>query len=202
MKNRTNVTKYKLLSPVYNLLMDNALFLQARKRAFSLLPHQPGQHMLLVGVGTGGDLPFVPDDAIVTGIDLSSDMLRQAKQKANAHTTLLEMNAEQLAFTDETFDVTVLHLILSVVEHPEKALAEALRVTKPGGTILVFDKFLKENRSPSILRSLFNIVTSLIGTDINRSFSTIRRDLPVRIIKEQAVLGGAYTIFVCKKPVA
>ncbi len=66
----------------------------------------------------------------------------------------------------------------------------------------MFDKFLKENRSPGILRSLFNIVTSLIGTDINRSFSTIRRDLPVRIIKEQAVLGSAYTIFVCKKPVA
>ncbi|UOY92467.1 hypothetical protein MUG87_18970 [Ectobacillus sp. JY-23] len=65
----------------------------------------------------------------------------------------------------------------------------------------MFDKFLKENRSPGVLRAFLNTVTSLIGTDINRKFSTIRRDLPISIAEEQAVFGGAYQIFVCKKPV-
>ncbi|MFX3625001.1 MAG: hypothetical protein ACE3JP_13470 [Ectobacillus sp.] len=53
MKNRTNETKYRVLSFIYDTFMGNRWFLQARKRAFSLVDFQKGQRVLLVGIRTG-----------------------------------------------------------------------------------------------------------------------------------------------------
>ncbi|WP_255292961.1 class I SAM-dependent methyltransferase [Bacillus toyonensis] len=131
MKNHTNKLKYKGISIFYDYLMRNKLFIKARERAFSLLPLKSKQDILFVGVGTGEDFRFIPPYVNITGIDLSQDMLNKAKTKIKKNqVTLLQMNAEQLQFSDESFDIVSLNLILSVVEHPKQALTEALRVTK------------------------------------------------------------------------
>lgn len=201
MKNHTNKLKYKVISKIYDYLMRNKLFIKGRERAFSLLPLKSKQHILFVGVGTGEDLRFIPSDVHITGIDLSQDMLNKAKTKIQENqATLLQMNAEQLQFPDESFDVVSLNLILSVVENPKQALAEALRVTKQTGFLLVFDKFLPEESSSSISRSMINTITSFFGTDINRRFSDICKDLPIQVVYEEpSIFKGNYKIILLQR---
>lgn len=196
MNNYTNVIKYKLLAPIYDILVGNRMFIKARRKGFALLQFQPGENVLLVGLGTGQDLPFLPDGINVVGIDISEAMLAKAEKRAKGRNIrLLNMNAERLEFKDETFDTVVLNLILSVVENPNRAMSEAVRVLKRDGRILVFDKFLEGNKNPSLFRKLLNSVTSLLGTDINRRFRDIMNGLPVTVICDMPLMyAGSYRI--------
>lgn len=201
MNNYTNVIKYKLLAPVYDILVGNRMFIEARKKGFALLQFQPGENVLLVGLGTGQDLPFLPDGINVVGIDISEAMLAKAEKRAEGRNIrLVNMNAEKLEFKDETFDTVVLNLILSVVENPNRAMSEAIRVLKRNGRILVFDKFLEGNKKPSLFRKLLNAVTSLLGTDINRRFRDIINGLPVTVICDMPLMfTGSYRVIFLKK---
>jgi phosphatidylethanolamine/phosphatidyl-N-methylethanolamine N-methyltransferase len=81
LKDHTNLQKYKRLAPFYDLFMGKRLFMKARKQAFSELIIQAKDTILLVGVGTGEDFSFLPKEAIITGIDLSEEMLKVAESK-------------------------------------------------------------------------------------------------------------------------
>ena len=60
---------------------------------------QPNQRILLVGIGTGLDIPFTPSYAEVVGIDMSTEMLSRARIKSlGRNISLHEMNAEKLNF--------------------------------------------------------------------------------------------------------
>ncbi len=200
MDNRTNLKKYKRLAPFYDMLMGNRLFLGPRQKGIKMLDLQLGEKVLLVGVGTGQDLPLLPPDIQITGIDISDDMLARTNKKILGCNIILErMNAEQLAYADETFDVIILNLILSVVENPHQALKEALRVVKKTGRIMVFDKFLADNTVPSIRRKMLNWATVSVGTDINRSFLEVLGSVPSKIIKDVSTFGGTYRIIIMQK---
>lgn len=200
MNNQTNKIKYRLLAPVYDLVMGNHLMTAARQKALNLLEVQQSERVLLVGVGTGEDLLFLPDNVEIVGIDISHEMLEVAKEKVQGRTVeLLNMDAEQLAFGDESFDVVILDLILSVVENPKAAMSEAIRVLKKEGRILVFDKFLDDTEEPSVARRVLNVITSFIGTDINRHFGEIVEGLPVHeIYEEPSLFQGSYRIILLK----
>lgn len=181
--------------------MENTHFLQARKRALSL-PHYPQQaKVLLVGVGTGQDLPFLPQGLQITGIDLSEEMLQQARQKkTHPSIELIKMNAENLSFPDNHFDVVIMNLILCVVEQPKKSMAEAVRVVKPRGQIVVFDKFLTDSKQRTWLRKMFNPITTRLGTDITRPFTPLLEGLPVKVVhQEPSILKGFFQIYLLEK---
>ncbi|WP_026477663.1 class I SAM-dependent methyltransferase [Alkaliphilus transvaalensis] len=199
MKNSTNISKYKRLAPIYDIIFGK-FFIKGRKRAISLLNLNPNDKILMVGVGTGQDINLIPFQCLVTGIDISDAMLSKAKEKSkDRNVNLLNMNAENLEFEDESFDFAILNLVLSVVENPREAICEALRVIKDGGEILVFDKFIVKNRV-SIFRKLINKATSIIGTDINRCFEDITDGLPIYIIKDEpSMFNGNYRIILLKK---
>jgi len=77
MKNSTNITKYRFLSPIYDLFFRD-IFIKARDKAFTTLSIRPNSKVLLVGIGTGEDLLFIPEDCFITGIDISEPMLSRA----------------------------------------------------------------------------------------------------------------------------
>jgi phosphatidylethanolamine/phosphatidyl-N-methylethanolamine N-methyltransferase len=200
MKNSSNIAKYKRLAPLYDLLMGNRLFRKARKQAFSEIDIKDGDSLLIVGVGTGEDFPFLPNPNQVIGIDLSEDMLKIAETKTKGRNiTLMQMNAEHMDFQDQMFNVVVLNLILSVVEHPEKVLEKSLTYLSPGGTLLIFDKFIEPDRKPNALRKMLNKITSAIGTDINRDFNEMKMGLPIEIQKKYQTLNGLYTVIVARE---
>ena len=201
MNTLTNIIKYKVIAPVYDAVIGNQLFRKARSRAFALLQLQSCQNVLLVGVGTGEDILLLPEDINIVGVDISEAMLEKAREKAMGRPkVLLNMNAEKMELDDEAFDAIVLNLILSVVENPQRAMSEAVRVLKENGRILVFDKFLADGEKPSLARKLLNTVTSLIGTDINRRFGEIIKGLPVQIVHDEpSIFAGSYRIILLQK---
>jgi len=203
MNNDQNLLIYRRWAPFYDQVIGRWSGLnRARRRSIALADLCSGERVLFVGVGTGLDLPLVPGDLKITGVDLSPAMLARARLRAKNHPSirLFRMNAETLAFPDESFDATFLHLILSVVERPKQALSEAVRVLRPGGRCLILDKFAPVHQRPSGIRRFLNRWSTRLGTDIERSWEPWVEGLPVEKEHEEAVLlRGSYRIIRLRK---
>jgi len=118
-----------------------------RRRAVAAVNGLPGERVLEVGVGTGLALPHYNADKLITGIDLSGDMLERARRRVATHSlgnveALLEMDAEETEFADHSFDIAVAMFVASVVPNPRRLYAELRRVVRPGGHILFVNHFL------------------------------------------------------------
>jgi phosphatidylethanolamine/phosphatidyl-N-methylethanolamine N-methyltransferase len=118
-----------------------------RLKAVNTINALPGRDVLEVGVGTGLALPHYNRSKAITGIDLSTDMLAKARERVKRDnlsnvTALLEMDAEDTTFEDNSFDAAVAMFVASVVPHPRKLLCELKRVVRPGGHILFINHFL------------------------------------------------------------
>ncbi len=108
-------------------------------------PERRPQELRVLEVGTGpGVFAIILAEAgyCVTAIDLTPNMLAEAKKNAGAlaeKIAFLEMNAEALSFEDEAFDVIVTRNLTWNLHHPESAYREWRRVLKQGGLLLNFD---------------------------------------------------------------
>lgn len=203
--NRWNRIIYTLWSPFYDLLINASLLTRARRRAFELLALRRGERVCLIGVGTGADFPLLPEGITAVGVDLSKAMLAKARRKLpldGRDVTLEQANAEDLPFDDESFDVAVMTLILSVAADGAACLREAVRVTRAGGRLLVLDKFLKADGRASFWRRVLNLLTRTFGTDINRRIDSMMTGLPLRVVTDQPVLfRGAYRAILLEKTI-
>lgn len=108
-------------------------------------PNKAAEELRILEVGTGpGFFAIILAEAgyQVTAIDLTPAMLEEAKRNAGALAGKIdfrEMNAEELTFSDNTFDVIVTRNLTWNLPHPESAYREWCRVLKPGGMLLNFD---------------------------------------------------------------
>ena len=150
-----------------------------RKRSLESLP-QSGERLriFLNGIGTGLDIPFLPRHHQYVGLDLTPAMLKHAQKQLLAPTSperfqCLCGDAQKLPLADASFDYVVLHLIIAVVPDPVACLQESVRVLKPGGTILIFDKFLQPEWKRAPFLRLINPVTKRLAT----RFDVILEDL-------------------------
>ena len=111
-----------------------------REPLIASLQLSSGQSVLDAAVGTGLNLPAYPAGVQVVGIDLSAQMLEQARQKSvKADVALKIMNLENLEFPDDSFDAAASGFTLCVLANPVRSLEEILRVTKPGALIAILD---------------------------------------------------------------
>jgi len=88
----------------------------------------------------------------------------------------------------------VLHLILAVIADPVGCLQEAAQALRPGGRLVVFDKFVRGERVPLSLRAL-NLLAKPLFTDVTRRFEDIleRSEAPLRVEHDApALLGGFF----------
>jgi ubiquinone/menaquinone biosynthesis C-methylase UbiE len=105
-----------------------------------------GKKVLEIGCGVGIDsLQFARAGADLTAIDLTPNAIKLARQNLEVHgyqATFINANAEALDFPDNHFDVVYSNGVLHHTPRPEKAIAEVLRVLKPGGeaVILLYKK--------------------------------------------------------------
>jgi phosphatidylethanolamine/phosphatidyl-N-methylethanolamine N-methyltransferase len=202
MTNRWNQFIYRLWAPVYDATVGH-FFLPGRQRAIELINLQPDERVLLVGVGTGADLPLLPQGVSAVGIDISPEMLAKARQKLplpGLDVTLLQGDAQQLLVEKASYDAVIYNLILSVIPDGAACLRENLRALKPGGRAVVFDKFLPDTSQPSIGRRLLNLGSTLFGTDITRRFSELSGGAGVRVTcNEPSLMHGAYRVILIRK---
>lgn len=144
-----------------------AVFQPGRKAVVNGLDCQPGERVLEVGVGTGLSLSLYPDTVHITGIDLSTDMLVQANERQQReqlkNVTLLEMDAENMAFADNSFDKVVAMYVASVVPHPDRLVNEMRRVCKPGGEIFIVNHFLSTHPVMAAGEKLLAPLSKLVG---------------------------------------
>jgi ubiquinone/menaquinone biosynthesis C-methylase UbiE len=201
--NRWNLLIYRLWSPIYDGLVDRFFFSKGRQRAVEVLAAQAGERLLLVGVGTGSDLPLLPEGVQALGIDLSPDMLAKARQKLPLNGRQIRLSigdAGCLPTPCAAFDAVILNLILSVVPDGAACLRETLRSVRPGGRIIVFDTFLPENSKLGLGRWFLNLFTTLLGTDITRRFSQMAEGLELNLLHEEAsLLHGTYRIILLER---
>ena len=112
---------------------------------------RPGDRVLDLGIGTGASLTFYPRDrGRIVGIDLSGGMLRECKnkiaQQGRSNATVLQANALELPFGENTFDHVFISHVISVVSDPYRLVQEAQRVAKPGARIVIVNHFQSTNR--------------------------------------------------------
>ncbi len=128
---------------------------------------------LEVGVGTGRSIPFYPEDVDLTGIDISSKMVEISKKKLRKHprpnTRIIQMNAEEMAFADNTFDTVVTACVFCSVPNPVQGLKEIKRVCRHGGKVLMLEHVRSQNKVMGKFMDVMNpIPLSIIGDNINR----------------------------------
>ncbi|MFE0559088.1 class I SAM-dependent methyltransferase [Paenibacillus sp. NPDC058910] len=204
MNNNWNKIIYKIWSPIYDKIFNSNVFLHARKQIFQETPFNNTQKILFVGVGTGADLELLNHyDLDITAIDFSPDMLRKARAKfKNSRITFLEMDAQNMAFNDMSFDYVVGSLILSVVPDADKCFQEMGRVLKQEGRIVIFDKFTPSNNKLSLSKKLFRPLIKVLGTDIGLNFEELylRNNKNLSIEEDKPVmLKGMYRKIVVRK---
>lgn len=204
--NAWNRIRYRLWAPGYDVFTWP--FIPLRRRSIAALELRPGERVLIVGAGTGADLPLLPEGVEVLATDLTPAMLARAGKRVRAspdrarRVTLAVMDGHALDLPDSSFDAVILHLILAVIPDPARCLSEAARVLKPGGRIGVMDKFLGDEARPSLFRRAANLVSGLLVTELNRRFGEIldRSGAPLVVERnEPAALGGFFRILLLRK---
>lgn len=185
-------TSYRFIAPVYDVFLRGATA-AARKRSLDRLPQGGEARVLISGAGTGLDFPHLTQSHQYTALDFTRQMLQRSYAKAGK----LKMewvcgDSMALPFAEATFDVVVLHLIVAVVPEPEKCLAEAVRVLKPGGRILLFDKFLHRGER-AWFRKLLGIFSAKIVTRLDVVLEDVLQSAPqLQVVSNEAALAGGW----------
>jgi SAM-dependent methyltransferase len=112
------------------------------------LVEQAAGEVLEIGAGTGRNLPLYRTATRVVALEPGPGMRARAEQAARGAQVAVEVvdgRAEALPFPDATFDTVVASLVLCTVPDPARALAEARRVLRPGGTLRFYQHVRAED---------------------------------------------------------
>lgn len=182
------IRTYRFHAPFCDRLFGAILEPGRRALAQSIRRLSPAS-VLEVGVGTGLMLGQYPAASRIVGIDPSHEMLSVARVRATklgGDIGLEAMNVEAMTFPDGAFDCVVLPYVLSVTPHPEKLIAEARRVCRRDGTILILNHF-KGSRFWWLLERMVSSFASRIGLGSDFGFEEQIRNRGLEIVSVRAV---------------
>ncbi len=153
--------RYDLMGWFVDTFLFRSQWQQLRQKTIYLASLQPGERVLDVGCGTG-TLALEAARQIgtagrVVGIDPSKQQITRARSKATRHNVPVAFQIgviEQLAFSDQTFDVVLSTLMMHHLQSSLKrqGLAEIARVLKPGGRLVIADFKPKQERQGQAAR--------------------------------------------------
>lgn len=192
-------TRWQFYAPVYDWVVKP--FERGRAQAISQLDIGADDHVLILGSGTGSDLQYLPSEATVTAIDITSAMVERTAARAESldyDVSACIGDAQELPFEDDAFDVVLLHLVLSVVPDPDAVLAGTERVLAPDGQISVFDKFVPDGTTPSLLRRAANPLARVLFSDLTRTLEPMLSDTALDIETREWLLGDLYTVAILR----
>jgi phosphatidylethanolamine/phosphatidyl-N-methylethanolamine N-methyltransferase len=185
---------YAFWAPVYDFVFG-AVFDAGRKASIAAA-EAIGGRILDVGIGTGISLVDFSRRNRIVGVDISEPMLRRARQRViEQNITNVEclavMDAEKLGFPDASFDVVVAQYVVTAVPNPDAALDEFLRVTKPGGEIILINHIGAESGPRYVFERLFAPIARRLGWRPEfpwaRIANWVERAQTVRLIERRAM---------------
>jgi phosphatidylethanolamine/phosphatidyl-N-methylethanolamine N-methyltransferase len=152
-------------APVYDLVFGPVLA-QGRKDSIAAA-ERVGGRILDIGIGTGISLTKYSGKTRVVGVDYSEPMLRKAQDRVREHKlkhveALAVMDGRRLGFPDGSFDAVLAQYVITTVPDPEGSLDEFVRVTRPGGEIILVNHLGAE---------------AGFRRDLERSFAPVARKL-------------------------
>ena len=180
---------YENIAWFYDITFGPALH-PGRVDAIQRMGIKPGDRVLEVGVGTGINTALYPSDCAVTGIDFSSSMLEKAHdriaRKGVRNVRLAQMDAQNMTFADDSFDIVYAPYVISVVPDPVAVTREMYRVCRPGGKIIILNHFRSKSRLGSWLERIIAPFTLYLGfkSDLDLPAFLVQANLkPVSIEK-------------------
>jgi phosphatidylethanolamine/phosphatidyl-N-methylethanolamine N-methyltransferase len=194
---------YENIAWFYDLTFGPALH-PGRVDAIERMGIKAGDRVLEVGVGTGINAALYPADCAVTGIDFSSSMLEKAHdriaRKGVRNVRLLQMDAQNMKFADDSFDIVYAPYVISVVPDPVAVTREMHRVCKPGGKIIILNHFRSKSRVGSWLEKIIAPFTLYLGfkSDLDLPAFLVQANLkPVSI--EKVNIPRIWSLVTCVK---
>jgi ubiquinone/menaquinone biosynthesis C-methylase UbiE len=203
-------TRYDRVAPVYDLyegLMEGLFFRSWRRLVWTGVQEHLQQisaeasadaarpRLLEVGVGTGKNLPYYPDGVEAVAIDISPKMLERARkrvQKLHRQVELLPMDAQALAFPDESFDAVVATFVFCSVPDPVLGLKEISRVLRPEGRVVLLEHMRSRSERLGRFFDFLNpLAVRLTGANINRRTveNVQKAGLGIETVKELSAQG-------------
>jgi phosphatidylethanolamine/phosphatidyl-N-methylethanolamine N-methyltransferase len=157
---------YEKMASVYDLFFGIPLH-HGRAKAISRMAIKPSDEILEVGVGTGMSLPLYPRQCSVTAIDLSEGMLERARRRVAEYdllnVRLFQMDATELTFADNSFDIVYAPYFINCVPDPIAVTREMRRVCRRDGRLVFLNHFLSDNTIPSKVERAIAPLTLHLG---------------------------------------
>lgn len=196
-------TAYRRYAGIYDALFG-PIFHPGRKMIIETLGCRRNERILEVGVGTGLSLPLYPVYANVTGIDVSQEMLEKARQRVAEQNleqveAIMEMDAENMRFADDSFDKVVAMYVVSVVPNPVRLVDEMCRVCKPGGEIFIVNHFHSRNAIIKGSETLLSPFSKLAGFRPNLDLNKFLQSTSLEVVDiRKTNLFGYWKILRCR----
>ena len=164
------IKKWDRAAPWFDLMAGSGAEKRWCPAKRALFSHMQGK-ILFVAAGTGLDFVAFPPRQNLTAIDISSEMLKRAKIKARDYDggiELLQMDINELAFADNSFDQVYTSCTFCSVPRPIDGLRQLSRVLKPGGEILMFEHTGSRYFPFKQMLDLMNPLAKHTGPELNR----------------------------------
>ena len=161
--------RYNRIAGLYDI-METPMEFGFSKWRRSMLNQAKGR-TLEVGIGTGKNIPYYPEDVDLTGIDFSEKMISVARKRYGdrGYVGLMVMDAQHMEFPDDSFDTVVTSCVFCSVPDPVQGLKEIRRVSRPGGQILMLEHVRSHKPLIGPVMDLLNFVPlNIYGANINR----------------------------------
>jgi phosphatidylethanolamine/phosphatidyl-N-methylethanolamine N-methyltransferase len=194
---------YAEFAPLYDKVFGK-IFYNRLEYVIENLGIPPGAKVLEVGAGTGTSFPAYPAHCEITGVDLAPDMLARARQKIVenhwSHLTVMEMNALDLEFPDNTFDYVMAFHVVTVVPDPVRMIAEAKRVCKSGGRIVIVNHFTSEVPLLGSLTQALDPITRWLGWRTDLRLKPFLQTTGLQVERSYKLSKASlYDVLICRK---
>lgn len=152
---------------------EKEIFAELRRK----LLHNAEGRVLEMSTGTGANFPHYPTDKQLQLVAVEPDrgMLARAVRQADElglDVEFHQIGAYPLPFEDQSFDTAVYCLCLCTIPDPERALAEAVRVLRPGGRLLFLEHVRAQDPSLAKWQDRLHGPWKVIGRGCNCNLDT------------------------------
>ncbi|GAB4247729.1 MAG: class I SAM-dependent methyltransferase [Thermoleophilia bacterium] len=196
--------RYDRIAPMYDLMEWVAERRAMEAWRSDLWKRVEGRRVLEVGVGTGKNFPFYKPGMDVVAIDFSPRMIERARQRAatlGTQVQIFEMDVQDLAFEEASFDAVVTSCVFCSVPDPVRGFQELLRVLEPGGKGYFLEHVLSTRPGARRLMETINpVVVRMMGANINRQTRSNLQGAGFVVESEEDLWLDIVKLFVARKP--